>query len=119
MDLERIARDVEAGRLVEVTFLSERGRETGSTGDHPCTDARVKADRFAYFPAFGACAHAVHVDRVEERGDETFLHGRAGEMRVRLRVSPVWTDMQREIVRCWAADKDTALVSRELGRALE
>jgi len=119
MDLERIAKDVADGRLVEVTFLSDRGRETGSTGDHPCADARVRGDRFAYFPAFGSCAHAVDVGRVEEEGDETLLHGSTGEMKVRLRVSPVWTDMQREIVRCWAADKDAALVGRELGRALE
>ena len=47
MDLERIAEEMKEGRLVEVTFLSERGRETGSTGDHPSTDARVRGDRFA------------------------------------------------------------------------
>lgn len=116
MDLERVVGEVEKGRLVEVRFLSEQGRETGSTDDHPCEDARAEGERFAFFPAFEVCAHRMDVDRVEEEGDEMYLHGRAGDMRVRLRVSPVWTDEQREILREWAKEKDSRLVDSELRR---
>ena len=119
MDLERVVNDVGKGRLVEVRFLSEHGREIGSTYDHPCEDARADGDRFAFFPAFEVCAHQIDVDRFEEEGDEMYLHGRAGDMRVRLRVSPVWTDEQRTIMREWAKEKDAAFVGRELGRVLE
>jgi hypothetical protein len=119
MDLGRIVKEVKKGRLVDVRFLSDRGRETGSTGDHPCVDARAEGERFAFFPAFDACGHAVDVDRVEEEGDETYLHGHVGDMRVRLRVSPVWTDEQREILKAWAKEKDARFVGRELGRVLE
>ena len=98
--------------------MSERGRETGSTGDHPCEDARADGERFAFFPAFEVCGHRMDVARVEEEGDEMYLHGHAGDMRVRLRVSPVWTDEQREILREWAKDKDAAFVGRELRRVL-
>ncbi|MHC4253446.1 MAG: hypothetical protein ACYS9X_30380, partial [Planctomycetota bacterium] len=95
MDLERVVGEIGKGRLVDVRFLSDEGRETGSTGDHPCEDARAEGERFVFFQAFEVCAHRIDVDRVEEEGDETYLHGRAGDMRVRLRVSPVWTDEQR------------------------
>ena len=118
MDLERVVNEVGKGRLVDVRFLSERGRETGSTDDHPCADARAEGERFAFFPAFDACAHAIDVDRVEEEGDEMYLHGHAGDMRVRLRVSPVWTDEQREILKAWAKEKDAAFAGRELRRVL-
>ena len=118
MDLDRVVNEVRKGRLVDVRFLSERGRETGSTGDHPCEDARAEGERFAFFSAFEVCGHRMDVDRVEEEGDEMYLHGRAGDMRVRLRVSPVWTDEQREILREWAKDKDAAFVGRELRRVL-
>ena len=119
MDLERVASDMRNGRLIEVRFLSDRGRETGTTGDHPCADARVEGERFAFFPAFDACGHGIDVNRVEEEGDETYLHGHVGDMRVRLRVSPVWTDEQREILMAWAKEKDATLVGREFGRVLE
>ena len=119
MDLERVVKEVKKGRLVEVRFLSDRGRETGTTDDHPCEDARAERERFAFFPAFDVCWHAVDVDRVEEEGDEMYLHGRAGDMRIRLRVSPVWTDEQREILKAWAKEKDARFVGRELGRVLE
>lgn len=119
MDLSRVAGEIAKCRLVEVRFLSDRGRETGSTGDHPCEDARAEGERLAFFPAFDACAHRVDVDRVEEEGDETYLHGRAGDMRVRLRVSPVWTDEQREILREWEKEKDAYFVAREFRRVLK
>ena len=119
MDLGRVVKEVKKGSLVEVRFLSDRGRETGTTGDHPCEDARTERERFAFFPAFDVCGHAVDVDRVEEEGDEVYLHGHVGDMRVRLRVSPVWTDEQREIMREWAKEKDASFVGRELGRVLE
>jgi len=118
MDLERVVNEVKKGRLIDVRFLSEQGRETGSTGDHPCEDARAEGERFVFFPAFEVCAHRVDVDRVEEEGDEMYLHGRASDTRVRLRVSPVWTDEQREIMREWAKEKDAAFVGRELRRVL-
>ena len=54
----------------------------------------------------------------EEEGDEMYLHGHAGDMRVRLRVSPVWTDEQREILKAWAKEKDAAFAGRELRRVL-
>ncbi len=116
MDLKRVVAEVKKGRLIDVRFLSDGGRETGSTGDHPCEDARAEGERFAFFLAFEVCAHRVDVDRVEEEGDEIYLHGHAGDMRVRLRVSPVWTDEQREIMREWAKQKDARFVGRELGR---
>ena len=47
-----------------------------------------------------------------------YLHGHAGDMRVRLRVSPVWTDEQREILKAWAKEKDAAFAGRELRRVL-
>ena len=119
MDLKRIVNEIEAGRLVEMRFLMERGRETGSTGDHPCADARFKGERFVYFPASGSCAHALDVERVEDEGDEIFLHGRMGDARVRLRISPVWLDEQREVLAAWKKEKDTALVEREFERVLE
>ena len=119
MDLKRVVKEIEAGRLVEVRFLTERGRETGLTGDHPCTDARFKGELFAYFPAFGTCAHALDVDRVEDEGDEIFLHGRMGDARVRLRISPVWLDEQREVLAAWKREKDAALVQREFERVIE
>jgi hypothetical protein len=70
MNLERAVNEVKKGRLVDVRFLSDEGRETGSTGDHPCEDARAEGERFVFFPAFEVCAHRVDVDRVEEEGDE-------------------------------------------------
>ena len=118
MNLGRVVDEVKKGRLIDVRFLSEQGRETGSTGDHPCEDARAEGERFVFFPAFEVSAHRVDVDRVEEEGDEVYLHGRADDMRVRLRVSPVWTDAQREILREWAKEKDAAFVDRELRRVL-
>ena len=119
MDLERIVTDVRKGRLVDVTFLSERGREELSVGDHPCTDARAKGERFAYFLCFASCAHAIDVDRIEEEGDEVFLFGRTGDARVRLRISPVWTDWQRETLEAWRKERDAGLVEREFRRVLE
>ena len=118
MDLERVGKEVGEGRLVEVRFLSDSGRETGSTGDHPCADARAEGECFAFFPAFDACGHAIDVDRLEEEGDETYLHGHVGDMRVRLRVSPVWTGEQREILKAWAKEKDARFVEGEIGRIL-
>jgi hypothetical protein len=118
VDLERVVKEVGEGRLVEVRFLSDQGRETGSTGDHPCADARAEGERFAFFPAFDACGHAIDVDRLEEEGDETYLHGHVGDMRVRLRVSPVWTGEQREILKAWAKEKDARFVGGEIGRVL-
>jgi len=119
MDLQRVVDEVKKGRLIDVRFLSDEGRETGSTGDHPCEDARADGERFVFFPAFEVCAHRVDVHRVEEEGDEIFLHGLAGDMRVRVRVSPVWTDEQREITREWVKEKDARFVGRELRRVLE
>ena len=118
MDLERVVKEVKKGRLVEVRFLSDRGRETGTTGDHPCADARTERERFTFFPAFDVCGHGIDVNRVEEEGDETYLHGHVGDMRVRLRVSPVWTDEQREILRAWADEKDAHFVAREMLKVL-
>ena len=118
MDLVRVVNEIKAGRLVEMRFLTKRGRETGSTGDHPCADARFKGERFAYFPAFGSCAHALDVKRVEDEGDEVYLHGRMGETRVRLRISPVWLDEQREILAAWKREKDAVFVQREFERAI-
>jgi hypothetical protein len=118
MDLEHVAKQVKKGRLVSVTFLSERGREENEIPDHPCADARAAGERFAFFHAFASCAHAIEVDRVEEVGDEVFLHGRTGEARLRLRVSPVWLDEQREVLAAWAREKDAAFVGRELSRVL-
>ncbi len=116
MNLERVVNEVRKGRLVDVRFLSDEGRETGSTGDHPCEDARAEGERFVFFPAFEVSAHRVDVDRVEEEGDEIHLHGRAGDMRIRLRVSPVWTDEQREILQEWEKEKDADFVGRDIGR---
>ena len=118
MDLEHVVRQVKEGRLLAVTFLSERGREENEIPDHPCADARAEGERFAFFHAFAPCAHAVEVDRVEEIGDEVFLHGRTGDARLRVRVSPVWLAEQREVLAAWAREKDAALVGRELGRVL-
>jgi hypothetical protein len=116
MNLGRVVDEVKKGRLIDVLFLSDEGRETGSTGDHPCEDARAEGKRFVFFPAFEISAHRVDVDRVEEEGDEIYLHGHAEDMRVRLRVSPVWTDEQREILQEWAKDKDTDFVGRDIER---
>ena len=118
MDLERVVKRVKQGARGEVVFLSDEGREAVRLGDHPCADARARGERFGYFLAFGKCAHAIEVDRLEEEGDELSLRGRVGKMKLRLRVSPVWTDEQREILRAWAKEKDAAFVGRELGRVL-
>jgi len=118
MDLERVVKRVKEGALIDVVFLSDEGREAVGLGDHPCADARARGERFAYFLAFGKCAHALEVDRLEEEGDELSLRGRVGEMKLRLRVSPVWTDEQREILRAWAKEKDAGYVGRELRRVL-
>ena len=116
MDMERVVKEVEQGRLIDVTFLSEGGREELSVGDHACMDAKAKGERFAYFLCFASCAHAIDVERVEEEGDETFLFGRTGDVEVRLRVSPVWTDGQRETLRTWEKERDHDLVKREFER---
>ena len=119
MDLERIAKEVERGRLIDVTFLSDAGREEISVGDHACMDARARGERFAYFLCFATCAHAIDVDRVEEEGDETFLFGRTGDAKVRLRVSPVWTDGQRETLEAWKKKRDPDMVRHEFERVFE
>jgi len=119
MDLSRIALRVAQGCLIDVRFLSNRGREENGTGDHPCMNADFRGDRFAYFPAFGSCAHAVHVTRVEEEGDEIFLHGSMGDMKVRVRVSPVWLDEDREALGEWRKEKDAGFIEQEFERVLE
>ena len=118
MHLERVVKRVKEGALIDVVFLSDEGREAVGLGDHPCIDARSKGERFAYFLAFGRCAHALEVDRLEEEGDEISLRGRVREMKLRLRVSPVWTDEQRDILAAWAKEKDAAHVGREMRRVL-
>jgi len=119
MDLKRVAKEVGEGRLVDVTFLSAREREELSVGDHPCTDARAEGERFAFFLCFASCAHATHVDRIKEEGDEIYLFGQTGEARVRLRISPVWTDSQRKTIAEWKKKRDAALVTREFKRVFE
>ena len=118
MDLKHIAKQVEEGRLIEVRFLSDRGREESTTGDHPCADAKVQGSRFAYFPVFGSCAHAITVNRIEEEGDEIFLHGAIDELRVRLRISPIWTPDQRDALAAWSDSKDDEFVRDEIERVL-
>ena len=119
MDLARVVIRVVKGCLIEVRFLSGKGREESTTGDHPCMDAQFRKDRFAYFPAFGSCAHAVDVSRVEEEGDEIYLHGSIGEMKVRVTISPVWLDEDREALEEWRAEKDAGFIEREFERVFE
>ena len=118
MDLKHIVEQVTEGRLIEVRFLSDRGREESTTGDHPCVDAKAQGSLFAYFPVFGSCAHAITVTRVEEEGDEIFLHGEIDGMRVRLRISPVWTPDQRDALASWTDSKDEEFVRDEFERVL-
>ena len=118
MDIERIAKDVSLGRLIDVAFLSDEGREELSVGDHACMDARADGGRFAYFLCFASCAHAIDVDRIEEKGDEVFIYGRTGSAKVRVRISHIWTDWQRETLSAWKEARDEAVVEREFERAL-
>ena len=118
MDLKRVVELVKEGQLVEVRFLSDRGREESTTGDHPCMDARFRGDVFAYFPAFGSCAHAVTVKRVEEEGDEVFLHGLIGEMRVRIRISPLWTPDDLDAIAAWIPARDDEYLEQEFERVM-
>lgn len=118
MDLKRIVELVNEGQLIEVRFLSDRGREESTTGDHPCMDAQARGNVFAYFPVFGSCAHAVAVKRVEEEGDEMYLHGDIEGMAVRLRISPLWTPDQLDALAAWPQARDGEYVERELERVL-
>ena len=116
--LEDVVNAISQGGLISVRFLSESGRIEMEIPDHPCEDAKVEGDGFAFFWAFAACAHGIAVTRTESVGDEYNIFGKTGGQDVCIRVSPVWLGEQRKILEHWQEQKDKHLVRRELKRAL-
>ena len=116
--IEEALNAISQGRLVAVRFLSESGRTEMEMADHPCEDAKIEGDNFAFFWAFAACAHGITVTRLESAGDEFHIFGKTGGQDICIRVSPVWLDEQREILKQWQEQKDKSLVRQELKRAL-
>ena len=86
--------------------------------DHPCEDAKVDGNSFAFFWAFASCAHGITVTRTESAGDEFHIYGKTGEQDVCVVVSPVWLDDQRDILKRWREQKDKHFITQELKRAL-
>lgn len=116
--IEEAVDTISQGRLIAVQFLTDHGRIDMELRDHPCTDAMAEGGNFAFFWSFDSCAHGIDVTRIESDGDETFIYGRTGEQELRIRISPVWLDEQREALVRWQKERDASLVRSELRRAV-
>lgn len=90
--------------LVRVEFLDKTGAVEEVLPDVVAADYRIKADAFAYLPAWQERPHFVTFDGVRRDGDEVVLM--APDRRVV--VSPLWLDEQAREAREWLASDERA-----------